>query len=83
MLARGFICRTQLRLDWAFGAGTLVEAVGIVTGQLPAEPVASRIDELFAKLNSYDVDFGDVRAQEFAKRAVVVSAAGGHNVLMM
>src|SRR5215510_14963597 len=33
-----------------YGAGTLVEAVGIVTGQLPAEPVASRIEELFAKL---------------------------------
>src|SRR5437868_5277848 len=38
-----------------YGVSSLAEAVGILSGQLPAEPVAPHIDELFARLNSYDV----------------------------
>jgi magnesium chelatase family protein len=66
-----------------YGVGSLSETVGLLSGQLAAEPVAVRLEDLASKLNSYDVDFADVRGQEFAKRAMAVAAAGGHNILML
>jgi magnesium chelatase family protein len=66
-----------------FAVGSLAETVGLLSGQLEAEPIASQVDELFARLGAYDVDFADVRGQEYAKRALVVAGAGGHNVVML
>ena len=62
---------------------SLSQAVAFLTGEIQIEPTPSRLDDLFRELSTYDVDFSDVRGQEVAKRAMAVSAAGGHNILMV
>jgi magnesium chelatase family protein len=71
------------RADFLPGGRAAGEAAGLLSGQLPGEPTESRVEELFQQLSSYDVDFADVRGQELAKRAVVVAASGGDNVVMI
>ena len=62
---------------------SLAEAVGFFTGQLDIEPTPSRMNDLFREFSQYDIDFGDVRGQEMAKRAVTIAAAGSHNLLIL
>lgn len=62
---------------------SLTEAVGFFTGVLDIDPHPSRLDELFAEYNRYDIDYADVRGQDVAKRALTIAAAGSHNLLML
>ncbi len=50
---------------------------------LDIDPHPSRLNELFAEYSRYDIDYADVRGQDVAKRALIIAAAGSHNLLML
>ncbi len=62
---------------------SLTEAVGFFTGMIDIDPEPSNLPELFQEFSRYELDYGDVRGQEVAKRALIIAAAGAHNLLML
>ena len=63
--------------------GSLAQAAGFLTDAVDIEPMALDIDSLFEQAATYGVDFSDVKGQEGVKRALIIAAAGGHNVMMI
>ena len=62
---------------------SLAQAVAFLAGEIEIDPTPSRLDDLFRELANYEVDFSDVRGQEMAKRAIIVAAGVGHNLLIL
>ena len=66
-----------------FPVKSLLDVIHFVNAGNGIAPVKVDGDTLLGEAQHYAVDFKDVRGQQTAKRALEISCAGGHNILMI
>ncbi len=66
-----------------YAIDSLATLAGFLNGALELTP--EQVDEVDTQVSPdvYELDFADVRGQEIAKRALIIAAAGRHNVLLL
>jgi magnesium chelatase family protein len=62
---------------------SLAETVNHLLGKVRINPASIDRDKIFQVLNDFPIDMHDVKGQYQVKRALEISAAGGHNLLMV
>lgn len=65
------------------GVHTLSEVASLFAGTLDPDPVAPEDARAMLARGTSTIDFGDVKGQEGVKRAMVIAAAGSHNMCML
>ena len=66
-----------------YGFESLKDVVDFLVGNIKKEPVRVDLQEIFSNFESFDVDFSEVYGQHQAKRAMEISAAGFHPVMLI
>jgi magnesium chelatase family protein len=67
-----------------YGAAHILEVINFFNGEDSLQPTEINTREEFNKnQTSYAWDFSEVRGQENLKRALEITAAGGHNVILI
>lgn len=65
------------------GVSDLRQVVSYINGDLIIKKTEINSTNLWSKSNNYLLDFSEVKGQDNIKRAVEISAAGGHNCLLI
>lgn len=67
-----------------YGLSHITEVVDLLNNESDIKPIKVNLEELFlSNTSNYPFDFEDVKGQANIKRALEISASGGHNLIMI
>ncbi|MFN7065679.1 MAG: YifB family Mg chelatase-like AAA ATPase [Aquificaceae bacterium] len=66
-----------------YGFESLEEVVSFLMGNIRRESISIDVGSLFGNTESFDMDFSEVYGQHQAKRAMEISAAGFHPIMLI